>query len=159
MKNLLLSILLIVIVSFTQAQEGKPTKEETVKFLNNQLQVSIGPDKNGDVITFIELKYDSYIIEFQSNLGQRIKLVYSSLPWDQVKEIANEIDYDNYSSLTINFNRNIQYTVEGLTPLPEIKNDIEININVPKDKIESCKKAILRLAEIAKEENQDPFAN
>lgn len=32
-------------------------------------------------------------------------------------------------------------------------------IYVPTDKVESCKKALLRLSEIAKEENKDPFAN
>jgi lysophospholipid acyltransferase (LPLAT)-like uncharacterized protein len=162
MKNFLFCFLLITVNLITHAQNAKPSKEEIVKFLNNEMQIGLGPDGPSVTTTFIEFKYDKYVIKFNQREGSKfMTLSYSNIPWDKIKSIASEINTARTACVTlyIHFERSVTKTVEGEKLEQKIEADTSIFFDIPKDKIESCKKAILRLAEIAKEENKDPFVN
>lgn len=73
------------------------------------------------------------------------------------------LDHDNFSiqsetTLYIRFRKQFHEISEiGSTPKDQLTNQLVVFI--PAEKIESFKKACIRLSEIAKEENKDPFQN
>jgi hypothetical protein len=164
----LLSILFIAIATMAQAQDTKPTKEETQRFLNSMLSKTIG-----------EIRYEIQPIKTQifSENFSKYEITYSLeddnsyfntdvitlIKWDNflVFNTYSEEVYDNQNlaQIMVVFSTNIKNVNTCEICKEKTTYSKQFGFLVLKDKIESAKKAIIRLAEIAKEENKDPFGN
>jgi hypothetical protein len=154
MKKLLTIYLLIATICTVNAQT-KPTKEETIAFMNRTLKSTIG--FNG--IVEIDFNQNTYTLKDYTSVGA--KGFYSShtssgIPWETLQADSFHI---HGNRLRIIFSRNYRHKYQ-VHNSPEIEEFISsLDIKLPFDKVESFKKACIRLSEIAKEENKDPFKN
>lgn len=167
MKKLLTICLLIATAFTVNAQDTKPTKEETVDFINRTTAQSIGNQYRFGTLTETKFTYDSYSFTQTAQITDtdiHIQMeTYSGILWESlnpewIKKI-NVREGDATAGVSIAFSKKIKYedAYTGIETKIEYKNVLEIII--PIEKFESVKKACLRLSEIAKEENKDPFAN
>lgn len=157
-----MKIFLFTIFSFLvfgiQAQDKKPTKEATIKFMATVLKSIEGKKylSSGMYHEIIEVNFDGNTYSSLSswNNGPAEKETSTNIKWesydeknsDDEKEADNLVKFLPWFSLKIKceFDRKISF-----------RNNLILSI--PKEKLSSFKKACLRLAEIAKEENKDPF--
>jgi hypothetical protein len=181
MKNLKPFLLLTLIVLFTSCvysqtqkakhktstvatQKPKPTREETVRFIDKTLKLMIGSYYNS------ESESKEYINEFNFSIDKfemgygNSRITYSEIPWDQL--IMVDFDFHNNSKqafLSLQFNTKkikSRFFNKGklLSDIYEYIIFVNLSENVVEKK-ESLIKAFNRLAELAKEENKDPFKN
>jgi hypothetical protein len=171
----LLTICLIMATAFTvNAQGGKPTKEETVAFINRTLNECKGfklPYYMGTMqnVDFSENKLIYTTILTVGVDGKKDcdhKEIYENINWSKLKmdqmEFNQETDYFSYYHIRFSTNLNKTTNNENCSFRENSKKtNIQSNMYVfiPTEKKESIKKAFLRLSEIAKEENKDPFQN
>lgn len=161
MKKLLLSIILISEVFTTQAQTTKPTKDETIKFMATVLK-SVEGSVSEDTITLVEQSFNGSSLNTKLNqpgLGVFGIETYSDIKWESyIDDSFHAVQQkgEPYLSVFIYFKTKMKYEGEGISKL---KFKDYLCMNIPSDKLPSFKKAILRLVEIAKEENKDPFGN
>ncbi|EAZ95019.1 hypothetical protein FBBAL38_11759 [Flavobacteria bacterium BAL38] len=160
MKKLLTICLIMATIFTVNAQDKKPTKEETVAFINRTTALTVGKIFYGSTTTEAKFNYDSYFYSQTFNAFLSTTKKYSGILWetmvpDQI-QILNERDID-IIEIGIPFTKIIKFesTSTGSDSKTEYNNWLRIII--PKEKFESIKKACLRLSEIAKEENKDPF--
>jgi hypothetical protein len=171
MKKLLTICFLITIAFTSQAQEGKPTKEETIAFINRTINECKGfklPYYMGKLesASFTENKL-TYKTTTSLTSGKKNcdrEEIYEDIFWDKLKveNIKFENNEDGASYYEINFSQNMSHS-DITENCVFIENHSKTNILsnmyvfIPVQKKESIKKAFLRLSEIGKEENKDPF--
>ena len=160
----LITICLIIAATFTvKAQDGKPTKERTINFIQSALNESIGSKYYGKVIeknVFTHDMLNKCIVDGSSNKID----TYYNINWELYTGCAARGDngivkIDVYMSNPV---KNIATSTKigEEEPYYSVTNyDDQIHFFAPYNKVESLKKAFARLAEIAKEENKDPFKN
>lgn len=160
--------------AFTVTAQQKPTKEETVTFLDKVYKMSIGykhyalldGKRDPDVeflITNCDFELNSVSMEEMFTKGKtKGNATYSNLHWENVTEIIIEKDpqvfYDDeIVRISINFLTKITYE----NSFQAVSKDYvkSMMLYVIKNKAYSFKKGLERLAAIAKEENKDPFQN
>jgi hypothetical protein len=157
MKKLLTICLIMVTVFTVNAQDKKPTKEETVIFIQRQFESLIGYKVRGSVITKYEFDLSKIQFESRSNLNYTSSYIYTQINWGNLVKIER---YEN--DIQLFFTSSIYNDYKAVMDNGKIVNshakfENYIQILVPSEKFESIKKAFLRLSEIAKEENKDPF--
>lgn len=156
------------------AQDKKPTKEETVAFINRtineckgfELPFAMGVLQNA---VFLEKKL-IYTTSLELNPGEKYcdhKETYEDINWEKL--IVKEMEFTEKSNLAsfyyVTFETNLSNTVlnENCNRYGKNSEETSLQLNmyvfIPKNKKESIKQAFLRLSEIAKEENKDPFQN
>jgi len=157
MKKLFSILFVCIYVQDLNAQE-KPSKESTITFLNKELQKNIGLSNDGLRTTEVSLTYTSYSQTMQVvDSDTEITLQYLSINWEEVsKVVATDLD-NEFSDIEVFFKNGITKTRTGLSSRKDINLESSFILTIPTNKIGSCQKAILRLSEIAKEENKDPF--
>jgi hypothetical protein len=157
MKKLLTICLIMAAVFTVNAQNGKPTKEQTIAFIQRQFESLIGTKNFSNVITKYEFEPTKIYFEDRSNLKYNSSYTYTQINWGNLVEIKR---YENDIQLFFKSSINRDYKAvmdNGRIVNSEKKIENYIQIPVPDEKFESMKKAFLRLSEIAKEENKDPF--
>lgn len=165
MKNLLTIFILFLGLGLVNAQEKKPTKEETINFIERILNTS--HNMNGPVSEFkINDNTLLYRVFDDSFLDQKVE--YYGIYFEKINSVTiDPINYSNNNTrIKINFDYNgirksvkTKWFIEGLEDANHSEDNLNIiSLAVPKIKAESIIKAFERLKEIAKEENKDPFA-
>ena len=168
MKQVLLSFLFSAFLFFVQAQETKPSKEVTQKFLSKILSQVVGnlpwegaPQPIQKQV--LNMDFTNYTMQTQSDETYK-RTEFINIPWEDITTLdvtTNRI----VSWININFKSKMEYRhhccfVDEDKGVPLTTNyEDQMRIYVLTDNVESCKKALLRLSEIAKEENKDPFKN
>ncbi|EAZ95017.1 hypothetical protein FBBAL38_11749 [Flavobacteria bacterium BAL38] len=152
------------------AQDKKPTKEETIAFINRTIELSIGSEYNYTYTTKTYFDYNIYERESVMKVGELVtgnfKEEYSLLKWENLR--INSFHLQNCSfgendicQVWIYFSNQISFretsTEKYGDPSDKITFKQSLAMLIPKGKFESIKKACIRLSEIAKEENKDPF--
>ena len=157
MKKILTICLLVAITCAVNAQQ-KPTKEETIAFMNRTLKSTIGFEGMGGKVIEIDFNQNTYTKKTYYDLagGFYSNYIISGIPWDKLE--ANKFEVRGLN-LRIFFSQGYrhQYKVDDRPEKIEFISSLDITL--PSDKIESFKKACIRLCEIYKEENKDPFKN
>ena len=156
MKKLITICLIMATVFTVNAQDKKPTKEETVAFIQRQFESLIGYKVRNSVITKYEFDLAKINFESRSDLYTTTR-IYTQINWGNLVKIER---YEN--DIQLFFTSSIYYDYKAVMENGKIVNsnakfENYIQILVPSEKFESMKKAFLRLSEIAKEENKDPF--
>ena len=155
----LLTICFLIAISFTVNAQQKPTKEETIAFMNRTLKSTISYMGDDGKILETEFNENQYYLKTYLDLGGTgyySKYTNSQFPWDALEADQFKV---NGNELRISFSRNYRSKYK-ISDQPEKEQFISsLDITLPSDKIESFKKACIRLSEIAKEENKDPFQN
>jgi len=160
MKKIITICLLMAATFIANAQE-KPSKEETIAYLDKALKSPIGYNTYNTkenvrvVVNVIELcSFMEKEIDFKN------KIKFSNINWADMKEISTcttavcDSSYtDELVQITINFSSKIKVECPNF----KIRYMNEIWFAVLRSKLESFKKGLIRLSEIAKEENKDPF--
>ncbi|MGV8946375.1 MAG: hypothetical protein ACOH1N_08105 [Lutibacter sp.] len=156
MKKILTICLLLTIAFTSQAQDGKPTKEETVKFIQKTLESLKGSIYIMNLV-ITEYDFEQNSLFFKAEKGRIIMSNrYSQINWDKLVKI----DFTNaQSTLEIQLIFSTTFKQESLVTHVKDETTYEkyIQIPIPESKKGSMEKAFLRLSEIAKEENKDPF--
>ena len=166
MKKLLLSILFMTAAFGTKAQDAKPTKEETQKFIGTLLSKVIGEKSSTEnmITTSQSFSSDFSAYHFADKFDNPNTFFASSdvrnIHWDDyLKCEGDKVDYaPNIMSVTLFFSSKVERE-------NKIDNDKKVDngyifwVVIPVEKFASVEKALLRLSEIAKEENKDPFKN
>lgn len=173
MKKLITICFIMAIVFTVNAQDGKPTKEETVAFINRTLNECKGfklPFQMGTIqnVDFSENKliYTTILTLSSGKKDCDHTEIYENINWDKLKidEMEFNVSTDYSSNYHIKFATNInKIIVDENCNYRDNSNKTNIQSNmyvfIPTNKKESIRKAFLRLSEIAKEENKDPFQN
>jgi hypothetical protein len=176
MKNFKTLLVLTLVLSFTScvysqtkkikpktatvtAQKVKPTREETIRFIDNTLKLMIGSHEDNKKLNLVKdciFSIDKLEIETFYDDSLRITHIFSEIPWDQLKEI--KLVGENVLSLNFNTSKMKLTTFVDGNPTTYYKDYIAIYLtrNIIEKK-GSLIKAFNRLAELAKEENKDPF--
>ncbi len=166
MKKLLLSIFFIAAASLTQAQDIKPTKEVTQRFINLILGKAVGEF----YIEGTPIKIQSFSEAFTSfkfsiedkEAGYLSVDEYSEIKWDELNscvDFGGNKENKNLERVLLVFDSKVLYINkdEGMNARTKYVN--QFTIEIPVDRTTSLIKAFERLSEIAKEENKDPFTN
>ncbi len=158
-----------------KAQDGKPTKEQTLNYLTKTLKLTEGEiviNKGvnkclNEVNEFSENKIitkEKYYdwLQYRQDISYNY-IILSDLKWEDVisiklisyNQINNGYSYssDNLEIIIVQFSSKFKKNQDDY---PTFFSD-ELQISVIKSKAESFKKALERLVEIAKEENKNPF--
>lgn len=158
----LITICLLLATTFTTNAQQKPTKEETLAFMKRTLEATIGYNAPGKG-KILEIKFsgDYYFYKAYYDLGDTGFTNYSTtslINWEKIK--PDFIIFKDANSLTevkISFSNSMKIK-QQVSDQPERDFfNSQATFYVSTEKKESFKKACLRLAEIAKEENKDPF--
>lgn len=175
--------MLILAISSRYIYSQAPTKEETIAFIKSCAQEAIGlRAMDGRVLTDIvfnyykveqELKYE--LTPEQTGNGKVHIYQKGSEEWPLIKwqnvssiQILNCHLLENYGfcQLQIHFKLPNQKHIVRIDGLGDKNFDRFVDeythfipISIHKNKLESVEKAVLRLSQIAKEENKDPFKN
>lgn len=186
MKKLITICLLLATIFMVKAQDSKPTKEQTIAYLDKVLKMSIGyktyaiDGEEGKkehrveeyvITTFSfsesEIKEIFNTKNYEDNSFISDQLSYSNLIWANVAKIA--IDRDSFGLywdketvvIRIYFSSKIMKENNYIRKNPDSSTRITtmLPLLVIATKAESFKKALERLVEIAKEENKNPFEN
>ena len=184
MKKLLTICLIMATVFTVNAQDKKPTKEETIAYLDKVVKMSVGYKTyavGGPVneeerrveehlitnYSFSELKVDrlNKTKRYKNNSSGISQTVFSNLNWENVTAIKiNSLEEDKLTNDSLYQDEELEeFRIEFSNKIMmdlgdgELRPRIYLNVYVLKIKTESFKKALERLVEIAKEENKDPF--
>jgi hypothetical protein len=164
----LITICLLIATSFTVNAQEKPSREQTIKFIESSLKKTIGTkDSYNNLLTNVSFNGNELILTTTvASLDELTTRTYSNFNWEGVDFIVR----DDSEKSTISGFEVVQLSfvtsykqVTITKQYDEVrKNERTFNwfiIHMPSDKIESLRKAFLRLSEISKEENKDPFQN
>jgi hypothetical protein len=153
----LITICLLLVTTFTTVAQEKVSKEITIAFIKKTLESVKGTQRNGGMV-ILEYDFDlkSISIKGQNAMFPEIIVteIYSLINWEKMISTGKSTKNETIFGIVLSFNTPIKYVRNE-----EIKYQKEIRLEIPKDKYGSLEKAFLRLAEIAKEENKDPFEN
>ena len=156
MKKLLLAIGLLVCLESLKAQTKKPTKDETVQYLNKLCQAGLGISKGKEfIINSVDFTYNSLEVKTTPNISIS---KWSNIPWEELESmeiLSSSIWFVKFKTL-MPFNSSQPESGQSLA-YSSSQPENSFHIYAPADKMESAKKAVMRLVEIAKEENKDPF--
>jgi hypothetical protein len=167
MKKLLTICLLLAATLTVNAQE-KPSKEVTVKFIEANLKKSIGTkDRYSHLLTNVSFDGNVLILTTtRLELEVTYTETYSDFDWEGVRfSVRNDSEKSTIPGFeVVQISFETSYKQKTITEQFGKVSKSErlftwLIIHMPSDKIESLKKAFLRLQEIANEENKDPFAN
>lgn len=158
----LITICLLLALTVTSHAQQKPTKEETIALINRTTALSIGKHylTSNSRVTESKFTYDSYSCTQKTEDGTVIiKQTYSGISWETLNPrrqiiLVNEHGY-GLGAVEVGFNKESKSESAITGRETEIEDVNSTNILIPTEKFESFKKACLRLAEIAKEENFD----
>ena len=158
MKKLITICLLIATTCTVNAQQ-KPTKEQTITFIKNQLASMIGTKWMSDNL-ITKYSFETEKIYFEAS-GEMVTTTYtySQLNWVNLvgeSRAGNDIILVFKSAIKRDYKA---FAKNGAVVNSGVKNEQYIQIPLPVEKFDSLTKAFLRLSEIAKEENKDPFGN
>ncbi|EAZ95016.1 hypothetical protein FBBAL38_11744 [Flavobacteria bacterium BAL38] len=179
MKKLLTICLIMATTLSISAQEGKPTKEETIAYLDKVLKMSIGYKHYGVVE---DIRQVEFRIKYYSFTESKVTLTQNQTDYRNHSSKNGEtswanFDWTNVKSITTNsLSKNDQLPNDSLWRDKELES-INIKFSNPiiidwgdgpeprysfgllvlKTKADSAIKALNRLIELAKEENKDPF--
>jgi beta-galactosidase GanA len=141
------------------ANTQEPTKEETVKFINKTLNKAIG-EKTTEyhTVTDVQFTLDKITNVASSSIDNKPSItIYENMDWAGFIEFPARIsqpDNGNIKKISVLFTSKVKKTYKG-----EV--DYDYNncfLTVPTGSVESVKKAILHLVELAKEEeDSNPF--
>lgn len=165
MKKIILPLIFIGAAFVLQAQDTKPTKEATRKFINSMLAQVVGEKCTGSYL----IKKQSFISDFGSYeftegdgsgwMSSNITLI----KWQELNEFEEYAEPKNVNLrfIRLSFNTKIKNVTDYNCCIVQGSSDFtnDFSFYVSADKYESVKKACYRLSEIAKEENKDPFKN
>jgi hypothetical protein len=136
------------------AETNKPSKEETVAFLNSTLKLAEGSWNDGLYLiisaSFSETEITS-ALRFES--GSTSQSSYSNIKWENFRGFdkdRSETGEDYIFSFAVDFTTAVKSTYTNKEGL-KIDYPVRLFIAVPKDKIMSVQKAILHLAALSRE--------
>jgi len=165
MKKIITICLLLAATLTVNAQE-KPSKDVTAKFIEANLKKTIGTkDKYSNLLTNVSFDGNVLILTTtDKSLGVTTTETYSDFDWEgvrfSVRDDSEKSTIPGFEVVQISFETS--YKQKTITEqYGEVRKSERLFdwfiIHMPSDKIESLQKAFLRLQEIAKEENKDPF--
>lgn len=180
MKNLITIVAVCFSIATGFAQDTKPTKEETVAYINNILSTSLGVwykyEEPGDFSKVISQKFslEEYTYTDETTFDYKVNdtEIYSfiKIPWHTLKSISEVSKLENgLSIITVSFEdafiENIQRVenvrlMNGNTRKETSNRSTSVSsivIYITPSKIENLKKAFLHLKELTYK--PDPFAN
>lgn len=157
MKKVTTVLLLLSILSAAQGQAKKPTKEETIQFIQKTVS-NAGRDLDFQINdTRVSWK------NIEPSIGLNYNREFTNVRFEKLAEVyQSSLSSGENSNVRVKFSVNtIKYHLTG-TFNDEVK-DLTIDdkdgftIVVPSEKVQSIIKAFDRLKEITIEENKDPF--
>lgn len=154
--KLLLTICLLLATTITvNAQDGKPTKKQTIALINRITALSIGKQYGNKEIIITENKLTDDKYSYSITLpGGIFKDTYSDISWETLDtEGISFQKNDYYPSLvqvTVDFEKEIEIEEAHTGSETKIGKRSYMWIVIPTEKFDSIKKGFLRLAEIAK---------
>jgi len=164
MKKLLLLFLLTSITVVVKAQE-KPSKSDTHGLINTTLKRVVARNSCSEAMMVSEQFFSNDFAKYHYAAKSKDKKKsattdVSNIQWkNYLKCEMKTSTWDNViACTTVYFSTAMKETIilEG----KEVSSfETTIDIVIQPEKLESIKKAFERLAEIAKEENKDPFKN
>lgn len=171
----LLTLCLLSLLSFGGYAQSKPSKKQTLDYLDKTLKMSVG------YVTYKNEKGTKYRIEGASFYPAEVKYEfnfyasstdqnylkyeqYSNIHWEDLEEVKIERNSKTMDKeltrIYIRFATKIRYDAQGGGDAIEMDDDMHyptsFTLYILKTKAESVKKALERLRESAKEENKDP---
>lgn len=177
MKISLTGIAILLINIVIAQSPTKPTKEQTIQYIQNNLQGAVGVvvidttqgrDREMKKVESIEFSFDKVTLGWielndKTNPGVILREEQSPIPWGKLFRIEIDAYYSKESGYKTDFVRLLLYF-----SIKEIKHrfyspnsnyngfnvDSSIKFPVMPSKVEGLKKAFLRLSEIAKEEKE-----
>lgn len=157
MKNIFIALAIMAMPFFVKAQ-GKPSREATVKFIENNLKKFIGNNEDGDVFSITDVSFDGETLVKKSVSSGEVSIdTYTGLHWDGLSiGKSEEPEIGSFGIITLHFDAPF---TQHMSYLNKTRTFSWVNLYVPFDKLESIEKAFLRLKEIYEEENKDPFEN
>lgn len=177
----LITFCFLLLTGFAVSAQQKPTKKETIAYLDKVLKLSVGYNRYAGVnprysertITDYEFSSEKIDIHFKEtkikdSRESLLSQTYSKIAWETLKEIVEDtLDADLHDAELITvvayFDTKLKYdaTAGGNEVIMDAKDHYPkyILFNILKIKAAVFKKALERLVEIAKEENKDLFAN
>lgn len=153
----LLAICLLLATTFSVNAQEKPSKEQTIAFMRRVLESSIGQQYHSNhIVTQVSFDGNSYKNTLQNvHYKDDYRLIeYRGIKWEHFSSIGAEENLEGIDDLNTWFDVNIENIDDSGSSFSKV-----IQFRIPISKKESFNKACLRLAEIAKEENKDPFQN
>lgn len=164
MKKTFLFLFFLASLFMVQAQDAKPSKEATQNFLLSMMKSVLGKDVNGGNYTLTKQSFsndfDSYTCTKVTEFGNAVTEV-SLIDW---AKMDNGFQFFSYGSPDVSkficfFTNKVQIVHTNIQGRIETKMIDSFGFFVPTEKKESVWKACLRLRELAKQENKDPFQN
>lgn len=159
MKKSLIIIAACLLGILANAQDNKPTKEETVKFIDRTLKKAIGEKAHiflDLTITDYQFNLDKITIVTKQGTHRPESEIYENMDWagfDEFYEPAAS-DNQNIEDVGLVFKSKVKTTFQGESKY----NSNSVILSVRKENVESVKKAILHLVKLAKEEEgSNPF--
>jgi hypothetical protein len=147
-----------------------PTKEETIAFIQNTIEKGIGADVRGelqDVISKVKFEGNKLVYYTESLINGKLALEFiyesTSIRWDRYDSLSIKEATKDLIFITAFFNSNFKHILTTKThyKIADDKKREIIKSNlvfcVPINKVESMKKAFIRLKEISLAEQKDPF--
>jgi hypothetical protein len=159
MKKLYMICLFMIVTFVVNAQDKKPTKEETIQFI--QKTVNSGGRDREFQINDANVSYKNVF----PNIGINYNRQFTNVRFDKLLEVyQSSLSSDGNSNVRVKFSVNtVKYHLTGSVydeAKEVIKDDSDgFSIVIPTDKVQSIIKAFNRLKEITIEENKDPFQN
>lgn len=160
------ALLLCLLMSFATAYSQAPTKDETINFMTTTLNGAKGTEmSDGFFVTIIEFDGNNYSYTCGKKMGRaNFSTATENIPWQEFKSFESNYKVnEDITSVRLKF----KIKVEGALYLnTENGNNAKsatytegFVMLVPTEKAESFKKGIMRLVELAKATNKDPFSN
>lgn len=160
MKKLITICLFMLITFSVNAQDKKPTKGETVQFIQKSVNNSGGEES--------EFRIDEAKVSWKNvwpSVGINWTREFTNVRFDKITKVyESSPGGDGISNLIVEFSvKVIKYHLTGTTydEAIEVNQDgaNTLQFMVPTEKVQSIIKAFDRLKEITIEENKDPFQN
>ena len=138
------------------AQEKKPNLEETVKYINDIVSVSIGViNDTGNYYSYVEqqkFSLNEVTVEEidrkkDNTFNLSSKYVYTNINWNTFDELTVDTKRENITQINVVFKQpfNFHYTDNNEDSRESVK---KLNFWVINSKLENVKKALLRLKEL-----------
>jgi hypothetical protein len=159
--HILLFLFAYAISSSLHAQE--PSKAETIKYMNEMLQLGVGAQVEVMIVTQQDFSGDQFLSNLSGDTGS-FSVQIPKIPWHRYDSVKEIVDLGNGQiSINIKFKNNVKQVLQlkiksGLENTKETYLDT-IAFIIPKEKSEGFNKAIIRLSELYALDNQSPFDN
>jgi hypothetical protein len=173
----LLTLCLLGILSLGTYAQAKPTKQQIIDYLDKALKSAVGyiryKNDKGDTWRIQNYSFGPSEISSEAKRSNSVTGKtsfnydqYTNIRWESLKSI--EIDKspsenmdEELTYMFVVFTDKLRYDAQAHGNEVGMSDDMHypkgFSIYVLRNKAESIKKAMERLAEIAKEENKDPF--